>query len=67
MQTADFDAFYAATSPRLVRQVYLLGGNVPEPEDVTHEAYERAWLQWRRWPTWSRRRRGCARSPAAWL
>lgn len=47
MQTADFDAFYAATSPRLVRQVYLLVGNLPEAEDVAHEAYERAWLQWR--------------------
>ncbi len=45
---ADFDAFYAATSPRLVRQVYLLVGSLPEAEDVAHEAYERAWLQWRK-------------------
>ncbi len=48
MQAADFDAFYAATSSRLVRQVYLLVGSLPEAEDVVHEAYERAWLQWRK-------------------
>ncbi len=48
MPAADFDAFYAATSPRLVRQVYLLVGSLPEAEDVAHEAFERAWLQWRK-------------------
>lgn len=48
MQAADFDAFYVATSPRLVRQVYLMVGSLPEAEDVAHEAYERAWLHWRK-------------------
>lgn len=48
MSEADFDAFYTATSSRLVRQVYLLVGNLAEAEDVVHEAYERAWLQWGR-------------------
>ncbi len=31
-----------------MRQVYLLVGSLPEAEDVAHEAYERAWLQWRK-------------------
>lgn len=48
MSEADFDAFYAATSSRLVRQIYLLVGDLAEAEDVVHEAYERAWRQWGR-------------------
>lgn len=48
MPAGDFSAFYVATSPRLVRQLYLMVGSLPEAEDVAHEAYERAWLQWRK-------------------
>lgn len=42
----DFDAFYAGTSLRLVRQLFLLTGDLAEAEDVVHEAYGRAWLRW---------------------
>lgn len=43
---ADFDRFYAATAARLVGQVFLLTGDLQEAEDVTQEAFERAWLRW---------------------
>lgn len=43
---AEFDMFYLGTSPRLVRQLFLLTGDLPEAEDVVAEAYERAWLRW---------------------
>ena len=55
----DFDRFYAATALRLVGQVLLLTGDRQEAEDVTQEAFERAWL---RWPSV----RDCA-SPEAWV
>jgi RNA polymerase sigma-70 factor (ECF subfamily) len=42
----DFDAFYAGTSLRLTRQLFLLTGDLAEAEDVVHEAYGRAWLRW---------------------
>ena len=42
----EFDLFYAGTSRRVLRQVYLLTGDLAEAEDVVHEAYERAWLRW---------------------
>ena len=41
-----FDAFYAETAPRVVRQLVLLTGDVTEAEDVAQEAFERAWLRW---------------------
>lgn len=46
VRDASFDEFYAATSGRLVRQVYLLTGDRAEAEDVVAEAYERAWVRW---------------------
>jgi RNA polymerase sigma-70 factor (ECF subfamily) len=42
----DFDAFYSGTSLRLVRQLFLITGDLAEAEDVVHEAYGRAWLRW---------------------
>ena len=45
---ADFDAFYLGLVRRLVRQTFLLTGDLTEAEDVVAEAFERAWL---RWPT----------------
>ena len=45
-EAAMFDAFYLATSARLVRQLSLLTGDLGEAEDVTQEAYARAWLAW---------------------
>ena len=45
---ADFDAFYLGLVRPLVRQTFLLAGDLSEAEDVVAEAFERAWL---RWPT----------------
>jgi RNA polymerase sigma-70 factor, ECF subfamily len=45
-EAAMFDAFYLTTSARLVRQLALLTGDLGEAEDVTQEAYARAWLAW---------------------
>jgi RNA polymerase sigma-70 factor, ECF subfamily len=56
---AEFDLFYAGTASRILRQIVLLTGNQAEAEDVTQEAFERAWL---RWSTVQ----GCA-SPEAWV
>jgi len=44
--TAEFDAFYLGTCQRLVRQLFLLTGDLAEAEDVVAEAFERAWLRW---------------------
>ena len=46
VSTAEFDQFYAGTAQRIVRQMFLLTGDLAEAEDVVHEAYERAWLRW---------------------
>lgn len=43
---AEFDAFYVATASRLLKQMVLVTGDLAEAEDVTQEAYERAWLSW---------------------
>jgi RNA polymerase sigma-70 factor, ECF subfamily len=46
MSAEDFDEFYAACGPPLVRQLYLLTGNREEARDCVQEALERAWLRW---------------------
>jgi RNA polymerase sigma factor (sigma-70 family) len=43
----DFADFYGATSPRLLRYAYGLTGDLPLAQDVTQEAYARAWQRWR--------------------
>lgn len=43
---AEFDAFYAVSAARVLRQLVLLTGDAAEAEDVTQEAFERAWLRW---------------------
>jgi RNA polymerase sigma-70 factor (ECF subfamily) len=43
---AEFDAFYAVSATRIVRQMVLLTGDTAEAEDVTQEAFERAWTRW---------------------
>src|SRR6204780_3386128 len=55
----DFDVFYAATSRRLVRQIFAMTGDLGEAEDAVQEAYIRAW---RRWP-----RIRAYDDPEAWL
>lgn len=55
----DFDAFYTRSARRVFGQVALLTGDVTEAEDVTQEAFERAWSRWAAV-------RACA-SPEAWV
>jgi RNA polymerase sigma-70 factor, ECF subfamily len=45
-ETAEFDAFYTATSHRLVGQLFAMTGDLGEAEDALQEAYIRAWQQW---------------------
>ena len=44
----DFDMFYAATSRRLVGQLFAMTGDMAEAEDAVQEAYIKAWRQWPR-------------------
>ena len=44
----DFDDFYRATARRVVGYVYALTGDQGEAQDVTQEAYIRAWRHWSR-------------------
>ena len=46
MSVADFDAFYEGVAPRLVRQTYLLTGDLGEAQDAVQEAFARAWQHW---------------------
>jgi len=55
----DFDAFYRDTSRRLLRYAYGLTGDPGEAQDLTQEAYARAWQRWRRLTGYE--------DPEAWL
>ena len=44
--TAEFDAFYVATSRRLLGQLFVMTGDRDEAEDALQEAYVRAWQHW---------------------
>ena len=55
----DFDAFYLASARRVVAYVYALCGDLAEAQDVTQEAFARAW---QRWPKLSR-----YDDPEAWV
>jgi RNA polymerase sigma-70 factor, ECF subfamily len=39
----EFDAFYVAVHPRVVRAVYAMTGDAQEAQDVAQEAFVRAW------------------------
>ncbi|MCP2329092.1 RNA polymerase sigma-70 factor (sigma-E family) [Hamadaea flava] len=43
----DFGDFYQSTSRRTLRYAYGLTGNLQQAQDVTQEAYTRAWQRWR--------------------
>jgi len=45
-ETATFDDFYFATRDRTVHQMYAMLSDLAEAEDVTQEAYGRAWRRW---------------------
>lgn len=57
--SAEFEAFFVASAPLVRHQLLPLTGDPDEAEDVTQEAFERAWL---RWPAV----RACD-SPEAWV
>jgi RNA polymerase sigma-70 factor (ECF subfamily) len=44
--TDDFDAFYAARGPGLVRSLYARTGNMDRAAECTQEAFIRAWMRW---------------------
>jgi len=46
LSVSDFDAFYEGVAPRLVRQLYLLTGDLGEAQDAVSEAFARAWQHW---------------------
>jgi RNA polymerase sigma-70 factor (ECF subfamily) len=54
-----FDVFYRGTSRRLARYAYGLTGDAAEAQDLTQEAYARAWQHWRKVTTCD--------EPEAWL
>ncbi|WP_436536290.1 sigma-70 family RNA polymerase sigma factor [Actinoplanes sp. HUAS TT8] len=56
---SDFEDFYAASSARVLGQLFVMTGNRAEAEDAVAEAFARAW---QRWPTVS-----AADSPEAWV
>jgi RNA polymerase sigma-70 factor (ECF subfamily) len=45
--TASFDELYRATSRRLLQYAYAMTGDLATAQDITQEAYVRAWRNWR--------------------
>ena len=43
----DFDEFYRATSRRVLGYAYAMSGDLCVAQDITQEAYLRAWRRWR--------------------
>jgi RNA polymerase sigma-70 factor (ECF subfamily) len=56
---AAFDAFYRATVPRMLLYMYAVCGDRTEAQDLTQEAYARAWQRWSRVGTYD--------DPEAWV
>lgn len=44
--SASFDAFYRATYDRTLRYLYGMLGDTAEAQDLTQEAYGKAWRRW---------------------
>jgi RNA polymerase sigma-70 factor, ECF subfamily len=42
----SFDAFYRDTRTRLAQYIYVVTHDLAETQDVTQEAYARAWQRW---------------------
>lgn len=45
---AEFDAFYLAQAPSLVRQLHAMTGDLGEAQDCVQEGFSRAWQRWDR-------------------
>jgi RNA polymerase sigma-70 factor (ECF subfamily) len=45
-RTAEFDEFYQATSRRVLLHAYALTGDAGKAQDLTQEAFVRAWQRW---------------------
>jgi RNA polymerase sigma-70 factor (ECF subfamily) len=43
---AGFDEFYAAGNRRVLHQMYAMTGNLADAQELTQEAYARAWQRW---------------------
>jgi RNA polymerase sigma-70 factor (ECF subfamily) len=56
---ANFDAFYAATARRVMHVTYAFCGDLAEAQDLTQEAYARAWQRWSSVSTYD--------NPEAWV
>jgi RNA polymerase sigma-70 factor (ECF subfamily) len=59
MDETEFDAFYTASFPRLVGQLYAMIGNRDEAQECVQEAFVRAWSH--------RRALSSAEHPEAWV
>ncbi len=46
VRRGGFDEFYAATSRRLLHQMYAMTGNLADAQECVQEAYARAWQRW---------------------
>lgn len=46
--TEEFDSFYRDTRQRLFTMVYALTGDIGRAQDITQDAYARAWQRWDR-------------------
>jgi RNA polymerase sigma-70 factor, ECF subfamily len=55
----DFDAFFAASYHRLLKQLVLVTGDLAEAEDVVQEAFARASVRWERLASYD--------APEAWV
>ena len=60
--TADaegFDAFYQVSAQQVLRQLYVMCGDLEEARDCLQEGYARAWQRWDRLASYD--------NPAAWV
>jgi len=56
---ADFDDFYRGASPRLIQYAYAMCGDFGVAQDLTQEAFVKAWLRWHKLRDYE--------SPESWL